>query len=252
VNTGWKTFWPWFITTGTTGGIPGPFKPSDIADLALWLDASDVTTVVLDGSDNVSQWNDKSTNGRNVTQADTLKRPARISAGMNGLDVLRFDGTNDSLASSAFACTPAFTFFAVMKSNAATQAAFARFFEAGANNGWAITAVPNVFGVQYGDTSVTSRNPPLLSTSTFLVEFRCDGASPTRNLSFNTDQGTATTTTRATTPTTPVAFFLGRFGGGESNYGAFDCAELAYYARELTAGERTSVLTYLKNKWGTP
>jgi hypothetical protein len=42
-----------------------PFNPRNIAGLALWLDAADPTTVTLSGS-NVTQWLDKSGNGRNV------------------------------------------------------------------------------------------------------------------------------------------------------------------------------------------
>jgi hypothetical protein len=69
---------------------------------ALWLDAADASTVTT-VSGNVSQWNDKSGNGRNVTQGTAGSRPAYTSAGLNGLNVLTFDGTADSLSNTSAA-----------------------------------------------------------------------------------------------------------------------------------------------------
>lgn len=63
----------------------------------LWLDASDSSTLTL-VSGGVSQWNDKSGNARHATQSDASKRPTVSSAAQNGLDVVLFDGSNDTLA----------------------------------------------------------------------------------------------------------------------------------------------------------
>ena len=66
----------------------GAFDPRRLG-LALWL--SDT------GSD-PSQWDDLSGNGRNATQATPANQPAIISAGLNGRQVRRFDGSNDWLS----------------------------------------------------------------------------------------------------------------------------------------------------------
>lgn len=42
---------------------------------AAWYDASDAATLTIDGSNLVSQWSDKSGNGRHVTQATAASRP---------------------------------------------------------------------------------------------------------------------------------------------------------------------------------
>lgn len=55
------------------------FAPTDLAGLALWLDAADNGSITLDGSNNVNQWNDKSGNGYHVAQTDTLRKPGFIS-----------------------------------------------------------------------------------------------------------------------------------------------------------------------------
>jgi hypothetical protein len=74
------------------------FSPLDLSP-ALWLDASDTATITA-SSGSVSQWNDKSGNGRNVTQGTAAAQPTTAAATLNGLNVLSFDG-EDNLVSSA-------------------------------------------------------------------------------------------------------------------------------------------------------
>ena len=62
------------------------FRPWHLSGLAMWLDGADAASIALDGSNNVSQWNDKSGNGRHVTQATSGSRPAYITAGIKGLN----------------------------------------------------------------------------------------------------------------------------------------------------------------------
>ena len=61
--------------------------------LALWLDADDASTITLNGS-TVSQWNDKSGNSRNVSQATAANQPTLTASGLNGKPVLTFDGAD--------------------------------------------------------------------------------------------------------------------------------------------------------------
>lgn len=63
---------------------------------ALWLDASDTTTITESGGA-VSQWNDKSGNSRNFTQAVGISQPTTGTRTLNGLNVLDFDGSNHFL-----------------------------------------------------------------------------------------------------------------------------------------------------------
>jgi hypothetical protein len=69
------------------------------ATLAGWWDASDSSTITI--ATGVSQWNDKSGNSRTMSQATTADQPALISAELNGLNVLRCDGTGDRLATAS-------------------------------------------------------------------------------------------------------------------------------------------------------
>ena len=84
--------------TGPARGLPGAARrggvaavlwtPADLgADLALWLDADDASTITLNGS-TVSQWDDKSGNGRNVSQATASDQPTYSATGIMGKSTL--------------------------------------------------------------------------------------------------------------------------------------------------------------------
>lgn len=79
-----------------SGGPPVdlPDLPN-ISGLAFWLDAADTSTITESGG-LVSQWNDKSSNGYNVTQAAEISQPTTGSTTLNSFNVLDF--SNDFLA----------------------------------------------------------------------------------------------------------------------------------------------------------
>lgn len=70
------------------GGARGPWTPEQL-QTALWLDAADSSTITLNGS-NVSQWSDKSGNGRNFGQSTAALQPAYSTTGLNGKPQLQF------------------------------------------------------------------------------------------------------------------------------------------------------------------
>jgi hypothetical protein len=84
------------VSNATTVTYPGvfstPFSPLDLSP-TLWLDASDATTIT-ESSGSVSQWDDKSGNGYNLTQATGIRQPATGTRTLNGLNVLDFSGDN--------------------------------------------------------------------------------------------------------------------------------------------------------------
>jgi hypothetical protein len=66
------------------------FDPRSISGLALWLDATDATTTLLDTG--VTTWKDKSGNGRDFTQTTGNDQPT-VST-LNGRRALAFNGTS--------------------------------------------------------------------------------------------------------------------------------------------------------------
>ena len=71
------------------------WTPAQIST-ALWLDAADAPTITLNAT-TVSQWNDKSGNSRNVSQANSSQQPLYTLGGLNSLNIADFDGANDVL-----------------------------------------------------------------------------------------------------------------------------------------------------------
>jgi hypothetical protein len=81
---------------GTAFGKPKLWRPDELGSaLELWLDAEDTASITLNGS-NVVQWDDKSGNGRNATQATASFQPTYQATGFNGKPTLQNDG-NDIL-----------------------------------------------------------------------------------------------------------------------------------------------------------
>jgi hypothetical protein len=86
--------------TATSAGGGGTFAPTDISDLAIWLEADNITGAV-DG-DAIGTWTDLSGNGRNATQTGATQKPLYKTGIINGKPVLRFDASNDALETSFF------------------------------------------------------------------------------------------------------------------------------------------------------
>ena len=92
----------------------GGWTPTQIST-SLWLDASDASTIILNAT-TVSQWNDKSGNGRNVSQANSALQPLYTLGGLNGLNIADFDGADDvlnGLAVSNFVTNNSYSAFVV-------------------------------------------------------------------------------------------------------------------------------------------
>ena len=94
------------------------FSPTDISDLKMWLKA-DAIEGLGDGED-VATWTDSSGNGNDATEA--TNKPTYETAEINGLPVVRFNGTNDEISTAAFgtALTQPNTIFVVYKDPSGT------------------------------------------------------------------------------------------------------------------------------------
>jgi hypothetical protein len=226
------------------------FRPSDLLGLELWLDASDASTITSSGSPaTVSQWDDKSGNGRNVTQGTAANQPTTGSTTQNGLNVLVFDGSNDSLASANGALQLAdLTAFCVARSQTASRticgvshatthsSPFWRwvFYHAGANT--LTVQINGVARAGFGAIYTVTGRLFVLDTA---------AGDSWVNTSFNNDAVGATNTYPNSTP-----FFVGaNASNGEVLNG--HVGEIVVYGRSLSADERALVTGYLQQKWAT-
>jgi hypothetical protein len=74
------------------------WDPSQVST-DVWLDAADSSTISIDTG--VSEWTDKSANAFAYVQNDTAEQPLYVSAEQNGLNIVRFDGSDDSLSDNS-------------------------------------------------------------------------------------------------------------------------------------------------------
>ena len=84
----------WHIVSSENATVT--WSPSDLS-LAMWLDASDLSTLTLDASDNVSLWSDKSGQDNHASQSTGNLQATYSSNGWtaNGEATLNFDGAGD-------------------------------------------------------------------------------------------------------------------------------------------------------------
>ena len=91
-----------------------PWTPANLGlGLVLWLDASDSSSITLNGS-NVSQWNDKSGNNNHVLQSVEANQPSYEIAGLNNRPALNFTNNVMSTNTNPFGSTINDAFVAVV------------------------------------------------------------------------------------------------------------------------------------------
>jgi hypothetical protein len=235
------------------------FSPTQIPNLALWLDASDVSTFTLDGSNNAEQWRDKSGSARHLSQATTLLRPSHGTQMQNGLPLVVTNAAGLTRMQSGNIATTDWwgtnrqtgTLFRVVRSisglinggfhDQASSFTDTAIFRPTQINQFRIASVNNDANGNYGGTLPTGNMDVL--THVFNL------ATPAVNVRRN---GSAFATL---TPSSTVGFGSGVNQFYRINWDAAATtayhAEHIHYARVLTSDEITQVETYLRTKWAT-
>lgn len=110
--------WKWGLQSSLPEGHPyagftslNSFVPTSVGGTALWLDASDSSSVTLSGS-NVTQWTDKSGNNNHATPL--VSAPTYNTSIQNSLGGIVFNGSND-LRCPAFLTSPNHSVFCVLQ-----------------------------------------------------------------------------------------------------------------------------------------
>jgi hypothetical protein len=249
-------------------------KPAPLPGYKVWLDASDTSTITH-SSNAVSAWTDKSANAYVFEQLTSTAKPATNTRTLNSLNVLDFDGTSDFLLCTAAASTWNFmhnatgsTIFMVVNSDANSGAnALLSTNEGG-------TTTPGVYYyVAPGGADQYHRVLLSGTSGTYVVNNRIDAAATwlngtTQALGLLTDPSNGTTLARAKlyrNNNTDVAVNGGADGGafstndannslnicgGAGNWFNGMVAEILIYDSQLSSGDITSNMNYLKTKWG--
>jgi hypothetical protein len=232
---------------GKQTATPG-FSPANISGLALWFDASDISTIIQTGG-YISQWNDKSGYNRHATQASGSSQPVTGSRTVNGLNVIDFDGSGDfmNVSSSIYSITAGPSHLFVVCSRDTLAVEHRAFFGLSASSqGWGLKLQSGSGAQQqyFHGTSPIDLGP-LSNTSAHIFEGWRSGSVTEGSL----DNGIVATGSSANFSLASLTIGC-RPGGTAFLNGAI--AEIIAFNRVLSSGERGEVNLYLKTKWGTP
>lgn len=208
---------------------PSAFTPSSLSNLELWFDAPNgLSGVVLE--DPISTW--VAEVGSNATQSGTA-RPTKTTLG--GKVCASFDGLNDELVlGSTPSATSAFTIFALLY-RASTMDKFCVF--GNSTSSLPIGIYPyQSSGVFFGSSSKYGSGTDLTTGWNYYV-----GTWDGTNIAIRRN-GASVTLSNSTTSGASTWNRLGKRGSENTKGGLYSCG---HYGRVLTAGEITSLETYL-------
>jgi len=239
-------FWPGFARARAGAA---EFLPTSIANNVLWLDAADTSTIT-ESSGLVSQWDDKSGLGNDVTQGSGSLQPTTGTETINNVNVITF--ADSTMSSSDYAATDNWTAFTVVEGDAAptnTDASGPIKKDKNIQINWnhgsgtfrgavALSVSSSFFAASLG--SLSGSTPYILAGS-------YDGEEIIASL-----DGTIITTN--TSPSGDAdAESADMFIGGTGVSGSFfdgKIAEIIIFSRKLNTDEIDQVEAYLSTKWG--
>ena len=227
------------------GGASELWRPDELgADLALWLDADDASTITLNGS-TVSQWDDKSGNDHHATQATASNQPTYTPSGLNGKPVLTFDGTDDFMSVPDF--DNAVSLALISSGGSILSPLIAGAAPALFSPAWNV----NRSAIQYRgrtDTSIRQLNLGG-SGNDFAIGFiSLDAASSEVRLSGN--GGAQTTFSHTINSADTTINTLGRDFQGGTQFADGRIAEIVVASSLLSTDDRQKLEGYLAHKWG--
>jgi len=248
---------------GARGGLAasayGLFRPAGLQPVsgsAVWYDANDASTFTYSSSNIISQWSDKSGNARHATQTTVASQPTRETNIINGLPVVRFDGSNDFLDfTNIFNGDKTFTIFWVLRprnvSSGTYQPSFSTATSPDADDGALHYINPSGQGAAYpfrvagGYTQYDNVSSYTANTS-YLMEYISD-ASIYKVFRNGTQESTNQTVGNNPSYVTTRIAHQSNPGG---RFSAFDFGEILIYSTTLSGTDVTANRNYLNTKWG--
>jgi len=240
----------------TRGTSPAPsFTPSSIANLAVWLDAMDASTVLRDtgsgfvpaaNGEAVARWVDKSSNAHILAQTVAGNRPLlSTSAGPSSGRCIEFDGIDDFLVKTGNLFSPPYTMCVVLKQLSYTLNDV--IIDSRASGIRMLLIQRNISGMlrTTADSPATNNIQTLNNWDLITV----GSSNAQRSVRIND-----ATPGVDSTPITAVDSTEFRIGGSSlaSTHAHVAIAAVVAYSRTLTAGEEAQVRNFLKTKYGTP
>ena len=245
--------WP-----GVGGGITAPTEPAGTQTLWLKADAG----ITKNASDNVTQWDDQSGNGTNISPSSG-NEPYFSASHWNGNPAVKFNGSNEIMPLTGLAVdhalnSPEVTIFAVVsKDYSLNDGIIISTFDTGTNRGYELKYDnTNVFQIIYGNGSgITTVSSSTISSTqgTHILSVKMEDTTGNdvaddvilRHLGLQ--EGTSSASTYAVR-TGSMGITLGKRASFDPFNG--EIAEIIIYSRGLTDAEIEQTEAYLANKYG--
>jgi hypothetical protein len=240
------------------------FDPRRIADIALWLDAQDGSTlfdadtggspVAADGT--IGRWVDKSGRGRNVTQGNANNRPTLRTAVVNGRSAVRFDGLDDALIGVTTESDLPFPYslFAVYQSSDTSGAIVGSVRQTGSFifEGLRKSGGNTLQGLQQNGQDNGIATATAASASWHVAELVFAGTTSSLTFTVRANGGTVGSMTTTRVRDSTVATRRLNIGNNVdfADLLAGDIAEIIAYGRTLSGDELGAVRQYLGSRYG--
>lgn len=240
--------------TSVTSPVSAPistwtqFSPLAFQPL-LWLDADDPATITSSGG-YVSEWSDKSGNGRNAVQATSANQPQTGIATRNGRNVISFTAANSQYLETVSGYSPAaygVTAFFVTAAGANGNQVFSQKDLNGVGRFW-MNYVPTGGNNTFLGNTATGVYPTTITTQVLhTIVCKLGTSQPIQFIrNKNAQIGTGTITLEASDgafrvgsnkAVPPSVFYQGQI------------AEIILYSGAITYGRMVQVWDYLNAKW---
>lgn len=243
-------------------GAAFPRNPTTFGMTTVWLDASRTSSLTL-SADVVMAWANLGLDGGNFQNGGfPTARPTHVAGGLNGHDVVRFDGTDaialNGIATYDGASGNAYTFAAVVTPPATGGTNTTFLATSGGNPGLRYDLLPSSPGMQYlhrwpaGTTGGDAFAPTFTLTNAHRLEVSRSGPSYQFQID---DQSSSQAGSSAPTANIGGGNALDWLIGGESLSAPTqglngDIAELIFMHAVLTAQEELALHQLLADKWG--
>jgi hypothetical protein len=226
--------------------------PSDLPNLEFWVDAQDLSTLFQDAGksvpvtsngDDVGAWEDKSGNGRDVTQAVALKKPHFVENSINGRDSIGFGVANSEILTGPNALNSETTFTIFIVCTPLASRLGLPFQQGVSKVSWENNIdLTDLFYVN-GTGAADGPSDLVINTGVY-VSLVADGSNLT-----NYHYGTAGTPKAFSGNTGVNGLEIGGRDSAPAVYSDVYLGEIIIYSDELSDADRQAIESYLNIRW---
>ena len=231
------------------------FSPRQISGCSHWFDATDSSTITL-SSGSLTQWNDKSGNGRNLTAVSGFANATVSSAHQNGLNVFNFSGNGLYRTAAGNVSYPLDVYIIVALKSLTAHVDVLGMGDASVDNFNSLTFAESAASKWHNGSSQGARQTISLTTETSLSFLLIQWSIANGNylLRRNGTQLIQASQTYSFNNSATAIFQIGfrhtdNVYGTQANFSGY-IGEIIVFNNQIGTTNRQNVESYLAQKWG--